>query len=87
MALRRQSKPNKDFTKGSIWTLVKDLKGFPSHNQGGIDIFVDENSNVGFTKENSKIHAKCGCIIPANSKAKKDVVVKSNNVKRYIKRK
>jgi len=63
LLLPRQKK-NTDFTKGNVWDLVKDLKGKPSHNQGGFDIFVNDNGKTSFsTEEGKKIHAKCGLVI------------------------
>jgi hypothetical protein len=60
-----RTKKNTDYTTGSSWSIAKDLEGFPSHNKGGISIFVDENSNVGFTSKDSKVMAKYGLVIKA----------------------
>ncbi len=63
-----RTKKNTDFTQGTTWTMVKDLEGKPSHNQGGIDIFVDKNNNTGFSRDESKILARCGLVIKAKKK-------------------
>jgi len=81
------NKKNTSFEKGHEWNLIKDLKGFPSHNSGGINIFVEENGNIGFTKGETKIKAACGCVIPNKSFIKLNSAKESKNVKRYIKRK
>ena len=51
------------FTKGSHWEIVKDLKGYPSHAQGGVDVKLGKNG-FSFTRDNSVIAAKCGLVIP-----------------------
>jgi hypothetical protein len=49
-------------TKGSEWSIISDLKGAPSHKQGGIDLKIKDNS-VHFTKNNTTIKAEHGLII------------------------
>ena len=51
------------FTKGSQWEIVKDLKGYPSHAQGGVDIKIGKNG-VSFTRNNGIIEAKHGLVLP-----------------------
>ena len=51
------------FTKGSKWEIVKDLKGYPSHAQGGVDIKLGKNG-FSFTRDNGVIEAKHGLILP-----------------------
>lgn len=51
------------FTKGSQWEIVKDLKGYPSHSQGGVDVKIGKNG-FSFTKDNGVIEAKYGLILP-----------------------
>ncbi len=55
---------NKDngFVGGSPWSLVKDLKGKPSHKRGGVKLHITENS-VTFAKGKSKVIAKNGLLI------------------------
>ncbi len=51
------------FTKGSQWEIVKDLKGYPSHSQGGVDIKLGKNG-FSFTRDNGIIEAKHGLVLP-----------------------
>ena len=51
------------FAKGSQWELVKDLKGYPSHAQGGVDIKLGKNG-FSFTRDNGVIEAKHGLVLP-----------------------
>lgn len=51
------------FTKGSKWEVVKDLKGYPSHEQGGVDIKLGKNG-FSFTRNNGVIEAKHGLVLP-----------------------
>jgi hypothetical protein len=55
---------NANFTRGSKWSIVKDLKGYPSHSKGGVDIEIGSN---GFSFKNSKgslTHASHGLVLP-----------------------
>jgi hypothetical protein len=52
-----------NFTKGSKWEIVKDLKGYPSHAQGGVDIKIGKNG-FSFTRDNGVIEAKNGLVLP-----------------------
>ena len=51
------------FTKGSQWEIVKDLKGYPSHSQGGVDVKIGKNG-FSFTRDNGVIEAKHGLVLP-----------------------
>lgn len=51
------------FTKGSQWEIVKDLKGYPSHAQGGVDVKIGKNG-FSFTRDNGVIEAKYGLVLP-----------------------
>ena len=51
------------FTKGSQWEIVKDLKGYPSHAQGGVDIKLGKDG-FSFTRDNGVIEAKHGLVLP-----------------------
>ena len=55
-----------NFTKGGEWKIIKDLKGYPKHSQGGVDLSFEGNK-VNFTRKDGKIHAKYGLVI-ANKK-------------------
>jgi len=52
------------FTKGSKWEVVKDLKGYPSHAQGGVDIKLGKDG-FSFTRGNGQIMAAHGLVLPA----------------------
>ena len=52
-----------NFTKGSKWEIVKDLKGYPSHAQGGVDIKLGKDG-FSFTRDNGVIEAKHGLVLP-----------------------
>ena len=51
------------FTKGSQWEIVKDLKGYPSHAQGGIDIKLDKDG-FSFARGEEVIKAAHGLVLP-----------------------
>jgi hypothetical protein len=51
------------FNKGSQWEIVKDLKGYPSHSQGGVDVKIGKNG-FSFTRDNGVIEAKNGLVLP-----------------------
>lgn len=44
------------------WEVVKDLKGLPSHKDGGVQLSINEG-DVSFSRGSSQIHAKCGMVI------------------------
>ena len=51
------------FTKNSKWEIVKDLKGYPSHAQGGVDIKLGKDG-FSFTRDSSQIMAAHGLVLP-----------------------
>ena len=53
----------KGFTKGGTWKIVKDLKGYPTHAKGGVDLSIGKD---GVTMHNGKtqIKAEYGLVIP-----------------------
>ena len=51
------------FTKGSQWEIVKDLKGYPSHAQGGVDIKLGKDG-FSFTGKDGEIKAANGLVLP-----------------------
>ena len=51
-------------TRGGTWKVVKDLKGQPSHAEGGVQLSIGEKGGVHFTKGDSSIHAVNGMLIP-----------------------
>ena len=54
---------NSNFTKGSQWEIVKDLKGYPSHTQGGVNITLGKNG-FSFKRKDGNIKAAYGLILP-----------------------
>ena len=50
------------FTKGGKWEIVKDLKGYPSHAQGGVDIKLGKDG-FSFTGKNGEIKAAHGLVL------------------------
>ena len=51
------------FTKGSQWEIVKDLKGYPSHAQGGVDIKLGKDG-FSFARNGGEIKAAYGLVLP-----------------------
>ena len=51
------------FTKGSQWEIVKDLKGYPSHAQGGVDITLGKDG-FSFKGKGRDIKAAYGLVLP-----------------------
>jgi len=54
-----------NFTKGGKWKLVKDLKGYPTHKEGGVDLTIGKNG-VSIRNGNTEFTAKHGLVIPKN---------------------
>ena len=52
-----------NFTKGSKWEIVKDLKGYPSHAQGGVDIKLGKDG-FSFIRDGVQIMAAHGLVLP-----------------------
>jgi hypothetical protein len=52
-----------NFTKGSKWEIVKDLKGYPSHAQGGVDIKLGKDG-FSFARGGGYIKAAHGLVLP-----------------------
>jgi hypothetical protein len=51
------------FNKGGQWSLIKDLKGFPTHKKGGVDLVINKEG-VTISNGVSNFKAKYGLIIP-----------------------
>jgi hypothetical protein len=64
-------------SKGHRWSIVKDLKGLPTHEQGGVDLSIT-NGKVHFTNGKSSIHAKHGMRIPKRVTESLDETKKSD---------
>lgn len=59
---------NVDFTWGKRWSIIKDLKGFPSHADGGVDIQIS-GEGVRFKNNNGKeVIAANGLLLPVPDK-------------------
>ena len=54
-----------NFTKGGKWKIIKDLKGYPTHKEGGVDLTIGKNG-VSIRNGNTEFTAKHGLIIPKN---------------------
>lgn len=50
------------YTSGGKWEVVEDLKGLPSHNNGGVDISIN-NGSVYFSSGGTNIMAKKGVVV------------------------
>ena len=53
------------FTKGGKWKVIKDLKGYPTHKKGGVDLTIGKDG-VRIKNGNSEFTAKHGLVIPKN---------------------
>ena len=53
------------FTKGGKWKVIKDLKGYPTHKEGGVDLTIGKNG-VSIKNGNTQFTAKYGLVIPKN---------------------
>ena len=51
------------FTKGGKWKVIKDLKGYPTHKEGGVDLTIGKNG-VSIKNGNTQFTAKYGLVIP-----------------------
>jgi hypothetical protein len=59
---------NIGFTWGTKWEIANDLKGYPSHADGGIDLTISSNG-VSFKNTKGKdIHCKDGLLLPSPDK-------------------
>jgi len=53
----------KGFTKGGTWKIVKDLKGYPTHAKGGVDLSIGKDG-VKMHNGTTQITAAFGLVIP-----------------------
>ena len=53
------------FSRGSKWEIVKDLKGYATHEKGGVDLTID-NKGVRIGGADSKLYAADGLLMPNN---------------------
>ena len=52
-----------NFTKGGKWKMIKDLKGYPTHKEGGVDLTIGKDG-VSIKNGNTQFTAKHGLVIP-----------------------
>ena len=50
------------FTKGGKWQVAKDLKGFPTHEWGGVDLVIGSDG-VRVRNGDSEFHAANGLVM------------------------
>jgi len=53
------------FTKGGKWEIIKDLKGYPTHKEGGVDLTIGKDG-VKIKNGDTEFTAKHGLVIPKN---------------------
>jgi len=53
------------FVKGGKWKVIKDLKGYPTHKEGGVDLTIGKGG-VSIKNGNTQFTAKYGLVIPKN---------------------
>ena len=63
--LKAQDGISTSFTKGGKWKLIKDLKGYPTHKKGGVDLIIGKDG-VKIKNGNTEFTAKHGLVIPKN---------------------
>ena len=51
------------FVKGGKWKVIKDLKGYPTHKEGGVDLIIGKNGVI-IKNGNTQFTAKHGLVIP-----------------------
>ena len=54
-----------NFIKGGKWRVIKDLKGYPTHKEGGVDLTISKDG-VSIKNGNTQFIAKHGLVIPKN---------------------
>ena len=52
-----------NFTPGGTWKLIKDLQGYPTHEKGGVDLYIGKNG-VNLARGESSIMAEKGLVLP-----------------------
>lgn len=63
------------FTKGGKWKVIKDLKGFPTHDGGGVDLVIGSDG-VKVRNGNSEFHAANGLVMgPGDPPKKKPITL------------
>lgn len=54
-----------NFNRGGKWKLIRDLKGYPTHKEGGVDLTIGKNG-VSIKNGDTEFIAKYGLVIPKN---------------------
>ena len=65
------------FAKGGTWKVIKDLKGYPTHKEGGVDLTIGKGG-VSIKNGNTQFTAKYGLVIP---KAQEGLVIPKSKYK------
>lgn len=58
---------SKSFTKGSEWSVTKDLSGHPSHARGGVNVLVGKGGVSFARKSGTVVKAANGLVVPATN--------------------
>lgn len=61
--MAKQGMKSSKFTKGGKWKLIKDLKGYPTHEKGGVDLMIGKDG-VSITSGQSNFKAEYGLVLP-----------------------
>jgi hypothetical protein len=61
-----------NFTPGGTWKLIKDLQGYPTHEKGGVDLYIGKNG-VNLARGESSIMAEKGLVMPNQTPKTDDV--------------
>lgn len=54
-----------NFNRGGKWKLIRDLKGYPTHKEGGVDLTIGKNG-VSIKNGNTEFTARHGLVLPNN---------------------
>lgn len=73
------------FTKGKSWRVVKDLKGYPTHAEGGVDLQFD-GGGVKIKKGETTITAKYGLVINGTNPDKNTIYYEENGEVKQVDR-
>ena len=65
-----------NFTPGGTWKLIKDLQGYPTHEKGGVDLYIGKNG-VNLARGESSIMAEKGLVMPNQTPKTDDNLVVS----------
>lgn len=77
--MAKQGMKDSKFTRGGTWRLVKDLQGYPTHENGGVDLMIGKDG-VNITSGQSTFKAEYGLILP---KAQQGINLNFGRYKRF----